>query len=133
MKFFISAKSTKREEAKILQEFFIKNGHQLSHDWTLHKNTRPFEEHTELAKEYADLDFKAISESDFFIIINEMSDTSPGASAEFGMACALFKATGKPKIYVIAREELKNMFYLMPFVKRMKNVQEIADDLHNYS
>lgn len=129
MKFYVASKWDKRTLTKGVISIIESKGHEVAHDWTEHQDVRPFGENLKLANEYACADMDAIKSSDFFLIIDDGSEASQGANTELGAAIALHREFGRPKIYVLANGSMNNIFYYMPFVKAVKNTDEIFEDL----
>ncbi len=127
MKVYVAARTSDRKEVKKLNKLLRQEGFEVL-DWTWHKNTKPYDKHKKLAKEYSVEDIGNIKRADVFIL---MTNGVPGlgSTTELGVALASFELTKKPKIYVVGEYTETNMFYFHPAVSLRKSVEKVIREI----
>ncbi len=128
MKVYVAAKLENKENVKSLHNKLAEKGHEITHDWTAHKEIRPYDKNRELALEYSTHEIKAVKDSDVFILLSE-EDGGTGLHIEFGMALILNKLFGKPKIYVVGEANSRSTFYFQNCVKRVDTLEDVLKEL----
>ena len=128
MKVYIAAKLENKEKVKELQKELERKGHTITHDWTEHKEIRPYDKNHDLALEYSTHEINAIKDCDVFILLSE-KEGGTGMHIEFGAALILNRLFGKPKIYVVGHANNRATFYFQPEVVRTDSVEDVLKDL----
>ena len=124
MKFYIASKFEDRE---IVKEYIVKltnEGHEVSYDWTDHKQAKPYSQHPNISQEHAITDMNGVLDADIFILISS-PEKGAGYSSELGAAIAAKELRGKPEVLVLGEHLDLNMFYFHPHVKRYGTIEEI--------
>jgi len=96
-------------------------------DWTWHKNTKPYEKHRVLAREYSMEDINFVKQCDVFILLASELPGS-GSTSEFGMALLSYVHFNKPKIYVVG-SYINNMFFYHPGVSIRQSIEDVMKEL----
>jgi len=126
MKIYIASRSSDRKLVKKLNKRLEQSGH-IIFDWTWHKNTKPYEKHRKLAKDYSIDDLTYVKRCDVFILI---ASEFPGAGSmtELGMALFSYSCFRKPKIYVVG-SYINNMFFYHPSVTLLQSIEKVMEKL----
>ena len=127
MKFYIAGKF---EEIDVVHELYDRVrdlGHEISYDWTVHKKVKPYEEHDELARSYAENELQAILDSDVFVYLTHERGTT--LHMEYGAALAKKQSGGTIEIYAVGEHNNRSPWYFNPLVKRIDSVDEAFADL----
>ena|SRR3989338_4217408 len=128
MKFYVAGKFEKKEMILKIYEIIKEKGHQISYDWTVHKNIKPYLENKEIAKVYADNELKGIADCDIMIYLaDEKGTTLP---MEFGAALMSLKTKGKPKVYAVGTDNSKSPWFFNSLVQRKNSVDEVLKELN---
>ncbi len=127
MKIYLAARFDKKQEVRNLYKRFQKLGHEIAADWTLHKSIKPYENNSEIAREYSAEDVDAARNCDIFILITDEAGT--GMYVELGAAISSNLEHRKPKIYVIGEHTSRSMFYFHPSVNRRKTIDEVLEEI----
>lgn len=128
MKFYIASRFTEKNEVGRIYQLLQDKGHEITADWTLHKNIKPYDQNYEIAKGYAIEDMDGVINCDVFVLITS-ENTGSGSAGELGAAILSNVKLGMPKIYVIGEHMGNNFFYFHPSVKRMKTIDDVLTDL----
>jgi hypothetical protein len=128
MKFYIAARFTEKDLVNQIYDRLRAAGHEITADWTLHKNVKPYDQNPELAGAYAKEDADGAKTADIFILLNS-PEAGAGVSAELGVAIAYQELTGKPAIYVAGEHMATNAFFFHPAVKRFATIDEALNSL----
>jgi hypothetical protein len=128
MKIYVAARMFEAEEVKRIYHMFEKKGHEISADWTWHKNIKPYDKNQKTAKQYAIEDMNGVVDSDVFILLTS-EFPGAGSSGELGAAIMSNIKLGKPKIYVVGKDIGNNFFYFHPSVRRRENIDQVLTEL----
>lgn len=126
MKIYIASRTSDRNKVIGLNKKFKKIGYSVL-DWTWHKNTKPYEKHKKIAKDYSIEDINFVKKCDVFILLTSEVPGS-GSTSEFGMALFSYASFKKPKIYVVG-PHMNNMFFYHPAVEIRRNMEEVIKEL----
>ncbi|MCB9811933.1 hypothetical protein H6783_03395 [Candidatus Nomurabacteria bacterium] len=127
MKFYIAGKFEDKELVQALYERVLAAGHEVSYDWTTHKNIKPYAENAEQAQVYAENELGAILDSDVFIYLT--SDRGHTLHMEFGTALAKAANGGTIRIYAVGEFNDRSPWYFNPRVTRVATADEVFADL----
>lgn len=127
MKIYIAARFDKKEEVRGLQKLLSEKGHEITADWTLHKPIKPYNENSEIAKDYATEDVNGAKDCDVFMLLTDEAGT--GMYVELGVAILSHLQSGKPKIYAVGEHISRSMFYFHPSVNRRENIGQVLKEL----
>lgn len=130
MKFYIASRTRRKKEVKKIFNILKNLGNEITHDWTRHRNIRPYEKHKKLASSYAVQDINGVKECDVFILLNE-DEPGFGMNTELGAAIASYLSSKKPKIYIVGGYQKLNMFYYHPAVLHRETIYEVLEDLNS--
>ncbi|MCC7570240.1 hypothetical protein KO465_02750 [Candidatus Micrarchaeota archaeon] len=129
MRFYVSGRFYDREKIIEVFQYLKSRGYEIANDWTEHKNLRgEYGENMELSVKYTNEDVEGVRNCDVFVLISDKQGGT-GMHTEFGIALNSLLEKNKPKIYVIGEHTSRCMFYFHPKVKRMKNLDEVLNDL----
>lgn len=128
MKAYIASRLHDREKVRQLADQLKQLDIEITHDWTTHKNIRPYKNNLLLAEQYATADLEGIKDADVFIFLTQ-PEIGSGSAGELGAAIMLSICFGKPDIYVVGKHVEKNLFYYHPAVKRIDNSTLLLDKL----
>lgn len=131
MKIYVAGKFEQKDLIREICRKLEEIGYEISYDWTTHKPIKPYYENQEIAREYSQKEFDGISNSDIFIYLSSEKGTT--LNIEFGAAIMLAKTKGKPIIYVVGEFNDKSPWFFDPFVKRKKSVEEVIEELKNFT
>ncbi len=123
MKFYIAGKF---EEVDIVRELFarVRNiGHEIAYDWTNHIKAKPYIEHVDLIRTYAENELRAILDSDVFIYLTHEGGTT--LHMEFGTALTKKKLGGDIQIFVVGEHNTRSPWYFNPLVIRVDSVDDV--------
>ncbi len=127
MKIYISGKFERKDEILKLYERVRKLGHEISYDWTTHKDMSPWIQNPEMALGYSNNEINGILNCDVFIFIADEKGTT--MLMELGAAIALQKKTGKPAVYAVGRFTERSPWFFNDAVKRKSSVDEVLDEI----
>ncbi len=122
MKFYIAGKF---EEVDIIHELFAlvrRAEHEVAYDWTTHVKAKPYIEHVDLIRSYAENELNAILDSDVFIYLTHERGTT--LHMEFGTALTKKKLGGEMLIFVVGEHNDRSPWYFNPLVTRVDTVEE---------
>ncbi len=128
MKIYVAGKLENKEHIKEIYAQLIKKGHEISYNWTTHKEIRPYEKSQELANQYSSNELTGLQNCDVFILLSE-KEGGTGIHIEFGVALILNKLFNKPKIYVVGHANSRSTFYFQETVKRMDTLEDVLKEL----
>jgi len=126
MKIYIAAPFEKTEHVKEIHRMFMREGHQISADWTLHKPLKPYDQNPEMCMEYAIEDMDGVLNSDIFVVI--ATGNSTGHKIELGAAIASRLLRGKPKIYMVCKRE--SIFHFHPAINHRESIKEVLEEIN---
>lgn len=127
MKFYIAGKFENKETVLALYERVRAAGHEVSYDWTTHIKSKPYSEHVERIRQYAENELNAILDSDVFIYLTHERGTT--LHMEFGTALAKAKLAGNVKIYAVGEYNERSPWHFNPLVTRVDSVEQAFTDL----
>lgn len=128
MQIYVAAKYTDKPKVKEIQQHLKEAGHEITHDWTLHQDIRPFKDNADLAEYYAIRDLDGVRNADVFIfLINQALST--GCATELGAALMLNLTFGKPDIFLIGNDLQNNLFYYHPNVMKCADIEDLLAKL----
>ncbi|HTP57053.1 MAG TPA: hypothetical protein VMJ72_02105 [Candidatus Paceibacterota bacterium] len=122
MKIYIASRFGRKNDVAELQRRFKERGHEIIVDWTVHEDIKPYEQHTDLARQYAIDDAHGVMDCDAFILLTDEAGT--GMHTEFGAALASKLLRGTPTIYVVG-DFINNPFFFHPEITRCDTVEEV--------
>ena len=129
MKIYVAARFSDKENVQFAYDKLTELGHEITADWTKHKNVKPYYDHPEETGDYAAEDMTGVLESDVFILFTS-TEPGSGVSAELGGAIACNQLSGKPKIYVVGDNLHTNAFFFHPAIcNRLNNLAEVLKEL----
>jgi nucleoside 2-deoxyribosyltransferase len=123
MRIYVAARFTEKDAVNNLYERLRKAGHEITTDWTVHENVKPYNKHPERASAYSKEDADGVMMADIFLLITS-PEAGSGVSAELGVAIASKELTGKPQIYVAGEHMATNSFFYHPTVTRFANLED---------
>lgn len=128
MKVYVIARSTEKELVRHIYRQLQVSGHEISFDWTRHKNIKPYDENPKIARQYATEDMEGLRYSDVVLYITS-KQIGAGTSTELGGAIATQLATGKPAIYAVGEFASNNCFHFHPAVQIYNTVEDVLAEL----
>ncbi len=128
MKIYVAGRMSERDEVKRIYALLKKSGHEISVDWTWHKNIKPYDKNSKVARDYSIEDMDGVIDCDIFILLTSESPGS-GSAGELGAAILSQIKLGKPKIYVVGQYMGNNFFYFHPTVVRRNTIDEVLKEL----
>lgn len=128
MKVYVAARMFEKDEVLRMYKLLKKAGHEISADWTWHKNIKPYDQNPETAKDYSIEDMNGVIDCDVFILVTSESPGT-GSAGEFGAAILSNLKLGKPKIYVVGQYIGNNFFYFHPAVVRKNTIDDVLKEL----
>jgi hypothetical protein len=123
MRIYVAARFTEKETVLKLYDRLQQLGHEITADWTTHKNVKPYDKNPEIAGVYSKEDAEGVLTADVFLLLTS-PEPGAGVSAELGVAIASRQLTGKPMIYVAGGHLETNAFFYHPAVERFGNVED---------
>ncbi len=123
MKFYIAGKFEEKEVVLELYERVRALGHDVSYDWTTHVKVKPFAEHIEQVREYAENELTAILDSDVFVYLTHERGTT--LHMEFGAALAKAQSGRSIQIFAVGEHNNRSPWYFHPLVERVETVDEV--------
>jgi len=127
MKFYIAGKFEEVNQIHALFERVQAAGHKISYDWTTHVKSKPYTEHTDRIRKYAENEISAILDSDVFIYLTHERGTT--LHMEYGAALAKKWQGGRIEIYAVGEHNARSPWYFNHLVKRVDTVDEAFIDL----
>ena len=130
MKFYIAGRFSDEKTRLLIQDMIVKLtelGHVCTFNWTVGKNSKPYEENVELTKENVLKATKGALEAELFIMVSHPEGT--GMYVEYGLALAEHLRTGVPKMYLTGEYQNCSMFNYHPNVIWKNSLDEILEDL----
>lgn len=126
MKIYVAARLHDKKRVLDLHAKLRELGHEISHDWTTHKNIKPYQANLKLANDYAAVDMQGVKAADIFVLLTN-SEIGAGSAGELGAAIALNLIMGKPKVFVVGEHLANNLFYYHPIVTRLNYLAELLE------
>jgi hypothetical protein len=123
MKIYVAARFTEKSTVQKLYSQLKTQGHEITADWTAHKNVKPYDQNTAIAGEYSAEDAGGVMAADVFLLLTS-AEAGAGVSAELGVAIASKQLTGKPRICVAGEHMATNAFFYHPLVERFATVEQ---------
>lgn len=123
MKIYVAARFTEKETVNKIYDQLRRAGHEITADWTLHKNVKPYDQNIEIVREYAIEDAEGVKAADVLLLLTS-PESGSGVSTELGIAIASKELTGYPKIYVIGEYAATNAFFFHPAVEKFDTLEE---------
>lgn len=130
MKIYVSAKFSDKERVKKAYQLLKDQGHTITHEWVLNKQSFPFDLDPTFTAKCAKEDFTGVINCDVFILFSN-EESSLGASGELGAAIALHELSGKPTIFVVGPHFNANFCFWHPAVQRINDLQDAIDQIKN--
>ncbi len=127
MKFYIAGKFEEVNQIHALFDRVRQLGHEISYDWTTHIKSKPYTEHVDRIRGYAENELRAILDSDVFVYLTHERGTT--LHMEYGAALAKKRLGGETKIYVVGEHNTRSPWYFNPLVTRVASVDEVFIDL----
>lgn len=118
MKVYLAGRFHEKDFMRNAQEMLRAKGHEISWDWTKHKNIRPYPEHLEEAEEQASADIQGVKDCDIFILLSD--EAGRGMYVELGVAVALQK-----KIFIVGEHNTNCLFYFLLFIIRKDTLEDV--------
>jgi len=131
MKIYIAARFDKKQEIQNLHKRLQKLGHEITDDWTLHKQAKPYNKNMDISRKYSVEGINAARNCDVFIILSDEAGT--GMYVELGAAISSNLEHGKPNIYVVGGYTSRSMFYFHPSINRRKTIDEVLKEIEKPS
>lgn len=129
MKVYVAARFYEKELVLQVYKLLQEAGHEISADWTMHKNIKPYSQNLETAKDYAVEDIEGVRKSDIFILL--LGDQpGTGVSTELGVAIMSFLTFAKPKIYLVGNQLDQNFCFFHPVVIRKKTIGDVLQEIN---
>jgi hypothetical protein len=126
MKIYVAARFTEKETVNTIYDQLRKAGHEITGDWTLHVNAKPYDQNRDLAGTYALEDAEGVKAADIMLLLSS-PEAGTGVSTELGIAIASKELTGHPKIYLIGEYLVANAFYFHPAVEQFDTIEEAIE------
>jgi len=124
---YVAGKFEKKDIILDLYQQLKKQGHEISYDWTTHKNIKPYSENQSIARGYAENELNGICRCDVFIYLaDEHGTTLP---MEFGAALALSKTKNKPIVYAVGKFNDKSPWFFNKKVRRRNDINQVIKEL----
>ena len=127
MKFYIAGKFEEVDQIHKLFQRVQALGHEISYDWTTHVKSKPYTEHVDRIRTYAENELDAILDSDVFIYLTHERGTT--LHMEYGAALTKKKLGGDIKIYAVGEHNARSPWYFSPLATRMDTVDQVFADL----
>ncbi len=130
MKIYVAGKFESKGMILEIYEKLKRAGHEISYDWTGHKNIKPYPENQDLGKQYSENEVRGILNADVFIYISHERGTT--SIMEFGAALALKKRIGKPLVFVVGDCSRSPWFFNVD-VKRADSIEDVLEELKAFN
>ena len=127
MKFYIAARSGKKDVVKNIHKKLTSKGYKYLSTWTKVKNLMPYENNVRLSRSLSIKCINAAKKCDVFVLVSDQEGA--GMYTELGVAMLSSSLYGKPKIYVIGDHTNRSMFFFHPLVNRLKTIDDVLLDL----
>jgi hypothetical protein len=127
MKFYIAGKFEEVDQIHQLFKRVQAAGHEISYDWTTHIKSKPYIEHVDRIRTYAENEMQAILDSDVFIYLTHERGTT--LHMEYGAAITKKKLGGDIKIYAVGKHNARSPWYFNPLATRVDTVDQVFADL----
>lgn len=127
MKIYVAGKFQKKKEIIEIYNRMKLLGHEISYDWTTHKNIKPYSQNSKIAAKYSEKELKGIEDCDLFIYLSDEGGTT--LPMEFGSALILAKIKNKPKVYALGDFNDKSPWFFNKRVKRVNSIDDLIKDL----
>lgn len=128
MKIYVAARFYEKDEVRRIYRLLLAKDHQITADWTLHENIKPYSQNPVIAGEYASEDIDGVTSSDAFILLTG-EKVGGGVSSELGAAIASYEAFEHPKIYIVGPYFDNSVMYYHPAVNRRDTIEEVLSEL----
>lgn len=134
MKFYVAAYIRDKKRVSEIIQLIQKQGHKVTVDWTKGSVTSipNRDKDPKRIRGIAVRDMKGVRSCDVFIILSTPVN-GRAKYVELGAAISSFLEKGRPRIYVLGEKTDQSVFYYHPAVKRMRNLEEIINDIGDYS
>lgn len=129
MKIYVAGKFEEKDIILDTHKKLEDMGHDISYNWTIHKNIKPYIKNQKIASQYAQNEFNGILNSDIFIYLT--NQTGHTLFMEFGTALASLKITGKPQIFAVGAHNSDSTWFFNPLIKRINTLEEVIEEIHN--
>jgi hypothetical protein len=123
MKFYIAGKFEEVDQIHKLFQRVQALGHEISYDWTTHVKSKPYNEHVDRIRTYAENELEAILDSDVFIYLTHERGTT--LHMEYGAALTKKKLGGDIKIYAVGEHNARSPWYFNPLATRVDTVDQV--------
>lgn len=124
-KVYVAASFEQREETKEAHRLLMEAGHEITADWTTHREIAGLESEEErkaLKIQYAIEDVEGVKQaSTYILLLGERKST--GAHIEFGIALG----AELKNILVVGKDDGKQLFYTHPSVKLLPSMNEVLE------
>jgi len=125
MKIYVAASFEQKEEVRRAQRIPIQAGHEITLDWTAHKQIAHSPNSEELSRQYAVDDVEGVKSADAYVLL--LGDRkSAGAHIELGIAI------GASLEHIILVGEIKDfsLFYMHSQVKNLPDIASVVELLN---
>ena len=127
MKIYVATRFGRKDEVKKIYKKLIDNGHEISADWTVHQNMRPYENNERISEEYAIKDIEGVKNCEAFILLSD--EGGQGMFVELGTAILSNLLYGRPKIFVVGEHNSNCLFFFHPSVMRKNSIEDVLKEL----
>lgn len=128
MKCYVTARSSRFDEAKELFTHLKALGHEITFEWTELPMVKPYSEHQADAAKFAQQGIQGVVDADVYIKFQH--EDGNGVFTEFGAALASNMMKGTPRICVIGDRLLDHvMFYAHPSIEWYGSVEALLAEL----
>ena len=123
MKWYIAARQKNKEEVRKLINNLSKKNQDISYDWTLTPDFKPFNENSKKSQEIASNISKALLDTDIFILISDPEGTD--MYIELGIAIAYSMKNKNMKIYIVGEHNKRSLMHFHPAIIHANNIDEV--------
>lgn len=127
MNFYVAARFGKKREVDRLSKKIKSGGHKVISTWIKQKIIKPYNENPEISEKYSKLCLREIEKCDIFVLLSDKEGT--GMYFELGFAVHSYINGQRPKIYVIGKYLSRSMFYFLPYIKLLPDIDSVLNDL----
>lgn len=127
MRIYVAAKFEKKDVVREIYAQLRALGHEITCDWTTHEFIKPYIEHQETARKYAESELAAIAACDVLIFISDEKGTT--LPMEFGAASLRCFMTDKPVVYAVGAWNAKSPWFFASHIRRRDTVDEVLLEL----
>ena len=129
MKFYIASRFFNKEQAQTVMVALQKKGHTVTADWTLHKDVRPYAQHSGIARAYSAEDMTGTLNCDVFALLTDGGTDGKGMHVELGAAIASQLLRGRPQVFVVGKNNADSLFYFHSAVKRLDTIAAFFEEI----